>query len=364
VKMSLAIVAALLIALATSVGLTQEAAQQLEPDAPWHWWLPDRTHVSPANAAAPGEPGYTIVWERDGSEMVYVPAGYYVQGKVGWKDGMRNKNESPAHRVCILGFYLDKCEVSNKQFCEFLNDAGARAFWGTRFWTELGPDRKLPGTRYRRKSVQLAAQNRRPELDCCRYPDIEWTGSHWRPKWGRADYPVRGVTWHEAAAYAYWAGKRLPMEAEWEWAARGPEARVYTWGDEWDPAKACSGENAGLSGATDKVGSHPEGASWCGALNMAGNVAEWCQDKYSDWYYGCYQYVNPGLRMPWQRPGDPEWGPNKCRVIRGGSYFTNGYFCRAVVREGRTPDSRALSNGFRCVSYRWNPNVARPRKLK
>ncbi len=198
-------------------------------------------------------------------------------------------NLRPVHRVRITkGFWLGKYEVTNAQYRKFCEATG----------------RKFP------------RGDRRIEQ-----------GDH---------HPVVEVRWHDAKAYCDHYGLSLPTEAQWEHAARGPEGRKYPWGDEWDPKKCCNPYNKGPGGRTFPVGSFPEGASWCGALDMAGNVWEWCGD-----WHGLSQvgFVDD--------PTGPATG--LLRVLRGGSwrddstrYFRGTYRCR------NNPSVPTEIYGFRC----------------
>ncbi len=134
--------------------------------------------------------------------------------------------------------------------------------------------------------------------------------------------PRTCITWFEAEAYAAWRGGRLPTEAEWEYAARGPESTVYPWGAEWDPMLANVVDSAGLT----PVGSCPEGASWVGALDMAGNAREWVNDWLGTDYYEDSPSIDP--------PG-PERGVKK--VEKGGWWGSVPYAARGAYRHFEDP---------------------------
>ena len=183
-------------------------------------------------------------------------------------------SEQPAHDVSLTrGYWIDTTEVTVEAFAAF-KDAGGysdQANWSTEGWAWL--------------QAQGAATLPSPCLEQA------------------PDEPQVCVTWYEAEAYAAWRGGRLPTEAEWEFAARGPDSSVYPWGDEFDAAKA------NLDGGTGPVaaGSYPDGASWIGALDMAGNAMEWVADWWSDTYYA---------ESPAQDPPGPATGVVK--IEKGG----------------------------------------------
>jgi formylglycine-generating enzyme required for sulfatase activity len=165
------------------------------------------------------------------------------------------------------------------------------------------------------------------------------------PSWKWQDtHPIVNVSWNDAKAYAEWAGAALPTEAQWEKAARGGDGRPFPWGFTWDAAKCANWSNSGAGDTqrgTHPVGSFPAGASPYGALDMAGNVWEWCAD-----WYGADYYKNAATK----NPTGPETG--KGRVLRGGSwyYYYDYYFRTAFRNDGYVPDGWIYYFGFRCSS--------------
>jgi len=244
-------------------------------------------------------------WTRpaDGMVMVYVPAGEFQMGST---EG--DSDEEPVHTVALDGFWIDRTEVTNAQYAAFLSATGNQNEGGAA-WLDLS------------------------DADCL----IEQTGSTFRSKSGYAQHPAIEVTWYGAAAYCAWAGGRLPTEAEWEYAARGPEALTYPWGN---AAPTCNvanywGKDGGCIGKTTPVGNYPSGASWVGALDLAGNVWEWVADWYGSYPSG--RQVNP------TGPASGDF-----RVLRGGSWFYGEFNSRGATRSGDTPTDAYYYYGFRC----------------
>lgn len=231
------------------------------------------------------------VWTKDGALMVYVPPGEFPMGST---DG--DKDEKPVHTVWLDGFYIDKHEVT----------------WGQ--W-------KLAGFDFSNNT-----ESRRPKP---RAPD-----------WGIVDTdPLLNVTWPEAKQYALEVGKRLPTEAEWEKAARGTDGRTYPWGNE-PPGfdRALWKDHPIAKTRAAPAISHPAGASPYGALHMAGNVYEWCEDVYQKDYY---------QRSPQRNPVNQ--GPGRYRVLRGGAFVLETSDLRGALRYRLLPEDRAPYIGFRAV---------------
>jgi serine/threonine-protein kinase len=225
---------------------------------------------------------------RDAAEMVLVPAGPFLMG--------------PDRRgVSLDDFYVDRTPVTNREFVTFVEITGYRPSdaGAARFLHHL-PGRKVA-------------------------PAI-------------ANHPVVYVSWHDARAYAAWAGKRLPSEAEWEKAARGTDGRKYPWGRaEPGPKRANYGK---LRGGTSAVGSFPDGASPCGALDCAGNVWEWCDDADDADFYA---------HGPPHNPRNPPRGEPDRAVMRGGSWLYGPRALRTFARTGYEAHYRFAGGGFRCA---------------
>ena len=292
---------------------------------------PSRLGWGPDDQPHPSE---FVVNPADLAEMVWVPAGSFRMGSTdteidalwgvrGWEGDARQwtRHEQPAHKAVISrGLWLYRHTVTNGQYGRFLEQAKRHPHpW----WSEFRDHQRLP---------------------------------------------VNLVTWSDGVAYAKWAGGALPTEAQWEYAARGPQNRLFPWGNEWDRTKCACPEfhaqralssvvaweawHQSIGARKDggawsfdgnivlkhlcEVGSFPQGASWCGALDMSGNVWEWCAD-----WYGADWYRNPSTHDP----TGPSTGD--ARVMRGGSWYDNVVSCRSAARDADTPIRRDADLGLR-----------------
>jgi sulfatase modifying factor 1 len=305
---------------------------------------------------------------------VWIPGGEFTMGtdsELGWPD------EKPAHRVYVDGFWMDETEVTNAQFRAFVEATGYVTT------AEKPPDleeilrQSKPGTPPPPKEKlvpgSLVFQPTDGPVPLNDYTQWwHWTpGANWRhPEGpgssieGKDDHPVVHVSWDDAVAYAKWAGKRLPTEAEWERAARGGlEGKPYVWGDEkptdtqvfaniWQGAFPYRNTAADGFVRTAPVKSfEPNGY---GLYDMAGNVWEWCSDLYRADLYR--QRVGQGLIVNPSGPSeamDPRNPRAKSRVERGGSFLCNDSYCsryRPSARHGCSPDTGMSHVGFRCVT--------------
>lgn len=256
-------------------------------------------------------PGDTQTRASDGMVMVYVPAGRFVMGSA---EG--DADEQPRHEVTLTGAWMDRTEVTNAQFAAFLTDQGNRITEGTP-WLDLTHD-----------ACRIVAEGGEAGVDVV-----------YRPEEGFASYPVVAVSWYGAAAYCGWIGGRLPTEAEWEYAARGATGLAYPWGQAFECA-LCNAADETCDGYAEAapVGNFPEGASWCGTVDLAGNVWEWVADWYDATYYQRSEFRDP--------PG-PEEGTS--RVVRGGSWRSDAKGVRGSSRFWHAPSYVEDSLGFRCV---------------
>jgi formylglycine-generating enzyme required for sulfatase activity len=251
--------------------------------------------------------GSTMISEKDGMTLVYVPAGEFEMGSNEGED-----NEKPIHTVYLDAFWIDQTEVTNAMYAQCVQ-AG---------------ECNIPSST---KSYTHESYYGNPEFD---------------------NYPLIRISWDDAVAYCEWAGRRLPTEAEWEKAARGEDGRIYPWGDEWDvrttPRLNFSDKND-PTGASDTVaddgyadiapaGNYPDGASPYGVYDMAGNVWELVADWYSETYY---------QNSPSSNPLGPDSGSK--RVLRGGSWGSDDESVRSAIRDWIDPDDEDDYFGFRCA---------------
>ncbi|WP_165774509.1 formylglycine-generating enzyme family protein [Candidatus Viridilinea mediisalina] len=193
-------------------------------------------------------------------ELVKVPAGPFLMGSTD-ADIRARDNEKPQHELTLPDYWIGHTEVTNAQFRPFVEGDG---YTNIAYWTEAG------------WAWRVAEKISQPMF----WEDSLFNGD---------DQPVVGVSWYEAVAYVRWLSAqightfRLPTEAEWEKAARGPDGRIYPWGDTWDTSRLHSGGTVGRT-TTTPVGQYPSGASPYRALDLAGNVWEWCATKWRERY--------------------------------------------------------------------------------
>jgi formylglycine-generating enzyme required for sulfatase activity len=316
--------------------------------------------------------------------MVYIPGGEFSMGST---DPLARPDEAPVHRVRVRGFWMDATEVTNAQFAAFVKATGYVTVAERPVdWEELRkqlpegtpkPDDKtlLPG------SLVFTPPDHPVDLRDFSQWWTWTTGANWRHPQGPSStidgkdaYPVVHVAHEDALAYAKWAGKRLPSEAEWEFAARGGlDAKVNVWGDEPVDAKRCNtwqghfpDKNTledGFAGAAPVKSFPPNGY---GLYDMAGNVWEWCSDLYRpDTYARLVLVAGSGVVI------DNPKGPEKALdprnpysalsyVHRGGSFLCNDSYCasyRPSARMACPPDTGLMHLGFRCVSDAPAPSV-------
>jgi formylglycine-generating enzyme required for sulfatase activity len=215
--------------------------------------------------------------------MVYVPGGTFQMGRKGG-----DEFEQPAHEVTVAPFYMDQREVTCAAYAKFLQETNSRP--------------APPG----------------------------WSNN--KPPAGNELLPMTGVSWSDANAYAQWAGKRLPTEEEWEFAARGNTGSIYPWGNEWKPN--CANAATTAAGKMVQVGSYTDGKSPFGVLDMVGNAWEWTASKLKPY---------PGGKLPPLPDQD-------LRVIRGNFWRANQNQATTTYRRGYPAVNEDYTNtGFRCV---------------
>jgi len=255
----------------------------------WRMMKPAETVANPPTPApqpapTPTPPVETPATPTPPEGMVYVPAASFM---LGTDDPAADVYSRPAHKADVKAYFLDQTEVTNAEYKAFIDATGHAP------------------------------------------PKEGWVNG--APKPGTEQWPVVYVTWDDAVAYAKWAKKRLPTEAEWELAARGTDGRLFPWGNDFDPAKGNLGKD-GKTGTPAPVGSFRTGASPCGALDMVGNVWEWTASPFANY---------PGGK------GEPPDSDNY-KILRGGAFDNTGKNT-AVYRGFFASDSAWPKVGFRCA---------------
>lgn len=317
--------------------------------------------------------------------MVWIPGGEFIMGS---DDPLARPDEQPRHRVRVDGFWMDATPVTNAQYAAFVEATGYRTVAERPIdWEEIRTQLP-PGTPKPDDSVlQPGSLVFTPPSEPVGTQDARawwsWTpGASWRhPRGpgsdlsGLEDHPVVHIAHEDAVAYATWAGKRLPTEAEWEFAARGGlDQKVNTWGDEpVDPRRANIWQGRfpdrntledGFAG-TSPVRAFPPNAF--GLYDMAGNVWEWCSDLYRPDTYARRVLAAGGVAVVVANPTGPSRSLDlrnphapQSRVHRGGSFLCNDAYCagyRPSARMSCPPDTGMAHLGFRCVMP---PSAAAP----
>nr|WP_095973098.1 formylglycine-generating enzyme family protein [Rhodococcus erythropolis] len=278
--------------------------------------------------------------------QVLIPGGTFEMGD-SFGEGYEADGETPIHTVRLDSFYIDATTVTNAAFATFAKATG--------YVTEA---EQLGFSSVFHLAVEAHSRNVLRAV-----PGTPWwlvvSGANWRHPSGpdssigdRQNHPVVHVSWTDAQEYCEWAGKRLPTEAEWEYAARGGlSGQRYPWGDDLTPMgrwmcniwqgrfpHVNTAEDGHLTTAPVKS-FRPNGF---GLWNVAGNVWEWCNDRFDACWYA---------QSPFENPAGPRTGEK--RVLRGGSFLCHDSYCnryRVAARSSNTPDSFAMNIGFRCAN--------------
>lgn len=298
------------------------AADADPPEAPIS---PPEDVADPADSEPTTHTVYFPLFTRNTNPLVYIPAGEFIMGS----DSDGRPETSPEHIVFLDAYYIFQNLVTNLLFADFVQQTGYITSAEMRGWSYMGPSLL--------------------KLNGAFWYSPEGPGSTYV---GREHYPVVHVSWNDAQLFCEWYGGRLPTEAEWEKAARGIDRRRYPWGDQLptsDRANFCDWANCSAShaipGTNDgyrqhsPVGIYPNGASYYGVLDMAGNLNEWVWDWYDlDYFKG----------TPYANPTGPETGEYKAE--KGGSWYSGWTTLRSFSRSGyETPDHSHNMEGFRCV---------------
>jgi iron(II)-dependent oxidoreductase len=258
----------------------------------------------------------------DRAAMVWIPEGPFYMGQPE-EELFAKPHEKPGRQVHLPGYFMDIYPVTNRQYALFIRDHGYERseFWPSPAW----------------QWVQSQGIHQ----------PVGWDHEKFRGE----DQPAAGVSWYEARAYARWADKRLPTEAQWEKAARGSDGRRFPWGREFPNSSLANFDD--LAKCTTPVNAFPAGISPHGCMDMAGNVNNWCLDWYWDGFYAwCVKEgVNASPRLDADLCKSLEIR-RRYKVDRGGGFATTFQFCEIMSCSDKVawpPMTRNLWNGFRCV---------------
>jgi sulfatase modifying factor 1 len=292
--------------------------------------------------------------------MVRVAAGRFRMGS----SSALFPDAQPVHMVALDAFYIDRCLVTNTQFARFVKATSyvtvAERRPDPKLFPGAPPEKLVPGA-----VVFVAPAHPVPLDDASRWwryvPGANWQHPQGQASTltGKSDHPVVQVCWDDAAAYARWAGKRLPTEAEWEYAARGGlDQQPYVWGSAFAPggrmrANTFQGHFPDKNTAQDHYGGTSPVTAFppngYGLYDMAGNVWQWC----ADWYRPDYYAVSPRSNPPGPPDSlDPQEPDLPKRVQRGGSFLCTDQYCARYRPAGRGKGdvlTGASNVGFRCV---------------
>lgn len=304
--------------------------------------------------------------------MVIIPAGTF---DMGGDNNQASEDEYPKHKVMVDAFYMDATEVTNAQFQAFV-DATHYITTAERKpdWEDLKKS-VPPGTPKPPDSVLVAASlvfNQTSEPVNLNDYSQWWSwqkGANYRHPQGagssiegKENYPVVQVSWDDVMAYCKWAGKRLPTEAEWEWAARGGLTNeIYPWGNE--PINAGKPKANSWEGKFPYLNVQKDGyvklapvktfqPNGYGLFDMAGNVWEWCSDWYDYNYYKTLENKTTNNPNGPKKSFDPDEPYTPKRSLKGGSFLCNDAYCsgyRVARRMKSSPDTGSEHSGFRCV---------------
>ncbi len=282
------------------------------------------------------------------TEQVLVPAGDFIRGSNREDDlAMRQQygfpaplfvDEHPQKKVHLDAFKIDAFEVTNKQFKTYIFSAGRMLpyIWMSNGYAISEDQLKMLDVEKLRK---MALDVFAVDMDTRKMDKTALLSAMLKVQQAQDNFPVAGVNWFAAKEYCEWRGARLPGEAEWEKAARGPNGLEYPWGNQWDPKITNTGDDGEWDEGMAPVGVYPKNKSPYGAFDMSGNVWEWVADWYAPYEGSTYQAKAFGKTN---------------RVIRGGGggvgHYAISYFFRAATRQFAEPEMESEDVGFRCVN--------------